>query len=410
VSDIRPTDRGVWRIVAMRDFWVRLRDKGFVISTCITLAVLSVFILIRAYGGAGVPSYDLGIVVDPDAPASAEAFAPSEATAVKAQVMAAARARGAEVTVTEVRLPNAGRDQLRDGSLDAVLAADDTLQGQTDIPSGLREIVQEALVRDRIVAALEANGATPAEIDAVLNRPVVEFRTVEPRDPNRETNSAVAFVGVLLLYGQLFGYGVWVATGVIEEKSSRVVEILLSTIRPRELMAGKIAGIGLLGIVQLAFIAAFALGLAGITGALDLPVTALRAAGLVLVWFVLGFAFYSSLFAVAGSLVSRMEELQNVLVPINLLVLASFFISIGALQDPNSTLAVVASLLPFSAALAMPVRIVLGSATPAQIVVSVTALIGSTLLLIPLAGRLYSGAVLRTGSKVKLRDAWRAAT
>ena len=409
MSDIRATDRGVWRVVAMRDFWVRLRDKGFMISTCITLAVISLFILVRAYGGAGTPSYELGIAVG-DPQASAMVFAPTDVTAVIAQVQAAARARGAEVTVAEVSLPSVGQDQLRDGSLDAVLAADDTLTGRSDIPAALRQIVQDALVRDRIAAALEAEGASPAEVDAVLNRPAVEFRTVEPRDPNRETNSAVAFVGILLLYGQLFGYGVWVATGVIEEKSSRVVEILLSAIRPRQLMAGKIAGIGLLGIVQLAFIAGFALALAAVTGALDLPATALGAAGLVLVWFVLGFAFYASVFAVAGSLVSRMEELQNVLVPINLVILASFFISIGALQDPDSTLAIVASLLPFSAALAMPVRIVLGAATPLQVALSVTLLVGSTLLLIPLAGRLYSGAVLRTGARVKLRDAWRAAS
>jgi ABC-2 type transport system permease protein len=408
VSEIRVTDRGVWRVVAMRDFWVRLRDKGFVISTCITLAVLSVFILVRAYGGAGVPSFDLGIVVG-DPQASAMAFAAAEATAVTAQLEAAAKARGSEVTVTAVSLPNVGQDRLADGSLDAVLAANETLTGQADIPATLRQIVQDALVRDRIATTLEANGATPAEIDAVLDRPAVEFRTVEPRDPNRETNSAVAFIGILLLYGQLFGYGVWVATGVIEEKSSRVVEILLAAIRPRQLMAGKIAGIGLLGIVQLAFIAGFALVLAAITGALELPATALGAAGLVLVWFVLGFAFYASLFAVAGSLVSRMEELQNVLVPINLVILASFFISIEALRDPDSTLAVVASILPFSAALAMPVRIVLGAATPPQIALSVTLLVGSTLLLIPLGGRLYSGAVLRTGARVKLRDAWRAA-
>jgi ABC-2 type transport system permease protein len=411
VSDIRPTDRGVWRVVAMRDFWVRLRDKGFVISTCITLAVFSVFILVRAYGGGGTPSFDLGIVVDPaGAQASAAAYAPAQAAAVAAQVEAAASNARAEVRVVEVHPPDAGRSQLRDGSLDGVLAADGTLEGDADVPSQLRQIVQSALVRDRIVAALAAQGATVAEIDAALNVPVVALRTLQPRDPNREENGAIAFIGVLLLYGQLFGYGVWVATGVIEEKSSRVVEILLSAIRPKQLMAGKILGIGLLGIAQLIFIAAFAMSLAALTGALKLPATALGAASLVLAWFVLGFAFYASLFAAAGSLVSRMEELQNVIVPLNLVILVSFFISIGAVQDPDSTLAVVASLLPFSAALAMPVRIVLGSATLPQIVLSVALLIGSTLLLIPLAGRLYAGAVLRTGSRVRLRDAWRSAT
>ncbi len=166
----------------------------------------------------------------------------------------------------------------------------------------------------------------------------------------------------------------WVATGVIEEKASRVVEILLSAIRPRQLLAGKIAGIGLLGIVQLAFIATYAIGLSLVIGALELPGTAVGIALVVLAWFVMGFAFYAGLFAVSGSLVSRMEELQNAMVPINLIIFVSFFISIGALEYPDSTLSVVASVLPFSSALAMPVRIALGSATAAQIALSVTLL------------------------------------
>jgi ABC-2 type transport system permease protein len=237
--------------------------------------------------------------------------------------------------------------------------------------------------------------------------PIDAAPLLEP-DPNRDSKAAVAFVAVLLLYGQLFGYGVWVATGVIEEKSSRVVEVLLSAIRARQLMAGKIAGIGALGLMQLIFIAAFALTLAGVTGAIDLPAESFSAAALTVGWFVLGFAFYASLFAVAGALVSRMEELQNAIVPINLLVFASFLISIGALQDPDSTLATVASLLPISSALAMPVRMVLGSATAWQILAALAIVIGSTAFLIPLAGRVYAGAVLRTGAKVKLRDAWRS--
>jgi ABC-2 type transport system permease protein len=216
---------------------------------------------------------------------------------------------------------------------------------------------------------------------------------------------------VLLLYGQLFGYGIWVASGVIEEKSSRVVEMLLSAIRARQLLLGKIIGIGVLGLAQLLVISGFALTLALATNAIEpeLFKTALGTIGLVLGWFVLGFAFYATLFAAAGSLVTRMEELQNVIVPINLTILVSFFISIGALQDPNGRLQVIASLLPTSSALAMPVRIVVGAATPWQVALSLFLLIGSTILLVPVAARLYSGAVLRTRGRVKIREAWRSA-
>ena len=101
------------------------------------------------------------------------------------------------------------------------------------MPPQLAQIVQDAMVRARIQAAL-ADAQVPAStIDEVLNQPAIQVRTLEPVDPNRDANAGIAFIGVLLAYGQLFGYGVWVATGVIEEKSSRVVEVLLSAIRPQ---------------------------------------------------------------------------------------------------------------------------------------------------------------------------------
>ena len=397
-SDVRTTDRGMWLVVARRDFWVRLRDRGFVISTAITLVVLSIFIVLRAYTGDDAPSFRLGIVESG-----------GTAVADAADLEAAGERRGVEVTTVPFDDAAAAEQALRDGEIEAALVHGDDLEGRTSVPPQLAQIVQDAMVRARIQAAL-ADAKVPAStIDEVLNQPAIQVRTLEPVDPNRDANAGIAFIGVLLAYGQLFGYGVWVATGVIEEKSSRVVEVLLSAIRPRQLLAGKIAGIGALGICQLAFIAAFAIGLAMITGAIDLPATAIGTALIVLTWFVMGFAFYAGLFAVSGSLVSRMEELQNAMVPINLLIFASFFISIGALENPDSTLAIVASILPFSSALAMPVRIVLGSATPPQIVASIAALLISIAITIPLSGRLYAGAILRTGARVKLKDAWRAA-
>lgn len=396
----RTTDRGAWRIVAARDFWVRLRDKGFVISTAITLTVLTVFILLRAYGGRP-DSFDLGTVGDGTL---------AERTARLGEH------NGFDITVVGFGTRREADMALREGVVHAVVVGDDldvrdgdaTLRVHRGPPELLDQLVQAAAIELRIDAALANAGAPDATVDELASQHPVETSTIVPPDPDRDAKAQVAFVAVLLLYGQLFGYGVWVATGVIEEKSSRVVEVLLSAIRPRQLMAGKIAGIGLLGLLQLVLISVYAIVLATATGVVDVPADSLAAAGLTLGWFVLGFAFYASTFAVAGALVSRMEELQNAIVPINLLVFASFFISIGAVQDPESRAALVASLLPISSALAMPVRMVLGSASPWEIATSLAIVIGSTALLIPLAGRVYAGAVLRTGAKVRLRDAWRA--
>jgi ABC-2 type transport system permease protein len=395
------TDRGMWRVVAARDFWVRLRDKGFVISTMITLTVLSIFILLRAYTGGPEP-FELGFVAD---------------RSVADGVAALAERAGVEVSVVGLDDAHVADVALRDGRVDAVLegGVDDVRAGTATLrvlrgpPDLLDQLVQAAAIGLRIDAALSEAGVADTTVQQLKDQHPIDASPILPPDPDRGSKATVAFVAVLLLYGQLFGYGIWVATGVIEEKSSRVVEVLLSAIRARQLMAGKIAGIGVLGLVQLIFIAAFAIALASVTGAIDLPANSFSAAALTIGWFVLGFAFYAAMFAVAGALVSRMEELQNAIVPINLLVFASFLISIGALQDPDSTIARVASLLPISSALAMPVRMVLGSATPWEIIASLAIVVGSTALLIPLAGRVYAGAVLRTGAKVRLRDAWRAA-
>lgn len=386
-------DRRAWFLVARRDFRVRLKDKGFVISTAITMTVLTIFIMIRAYGGGGTASYDLGVVGDASAGTT---------------VADVGRQQSVEIDVHTYPDDAAARRALQDGEVDAVLDGD-RLTAKRTVPTQLQQVVQAAAVGTRIRDAMIRAGVSPEAIADALDPAPVRVDTLQAPDPHRDANAAVAFVGIILLYGQLFGYGVWVATGVIEEKASRVVEILLSTISPRQLLAGKVLGIGTLGMAQLACIAVFAIVLASVTGAIALPASALGAALLVLVWFVLGFAFYAGLFAVSGSLVSRMEELQNAMVPINIVILVSFFISIGALQDPDGRLVVIASLLPFSSPLAMPVRIVMGAATPVQIAASVSILLVSTALLIPLAARLYSGAILRTGAKVKLRDAWRAA-
>ena len=118
--------------------------------------------------------------------------------------------------------------------------------------------------------------------------------------------------------------------------------------------------------------------------------------------------FYAGLFACAGALVPRQEELQSSMTPLTMLILISFFISFAVLDNPDGTLARVTSFIPFSAPMTMPPRIALGEASAVEIVTAFAITSAAVAALIPVAGRIYSGAVLRTGSSVKLRDAWRA--
>ena len=262
----------------------------------------------------------------------------------------------------------------------------------------------------RQAEALDRAGLSDTEVQRALNPPPLRVSTTETVDPDRDRKGSFAFIAVLALYTQLLTFGYLLASGVVEEKASRVVEVLLATIQPRDLLAGKIVGLGLLGFGQTLLIAACGLIAATATGALDVDGDIVLASALAVGWFVLGYAFYAGLFACAGALVPRQEELQSSMTPLTMLILISFFISFAVLENPDGTLAVVTSFIPFSAPMTMPPRIALGEASTVEIVAAFAITAAAAAALIPLSARIYSGAVLRTGSAVKLRDAWRAAT
>jgi ABC-2 type transport system permease protein len=321
-------------------------------------------------------------------------------------VVDAGKALGFEVTVRDYPNEQEAEAAVRGGSADAVLVGGTQVIVKSQPPEQLLAAIQAVSIRERARQALERSGLPPDRIDDVLNVQPLPVRALEPVDERRRQSSVVAFIGVLALYGQLFAYGYWVASGVVEEKASRVVEVLLATIRPSQLLRGKILGIGTLGLCQLLVIGAAGLAASSAVGTLRFPAGAISAIAIVLVWFVLGFFFYATLFAVAGSIVPRQEDLQATMTPLTILIIASFFIGIGAVQDPSSTLASVASYLPFSAPLVMPTRIVIGDIAPWQALLSAAVSIGATFALIPVATRVYSRAVLRTG-RVRIREVLR---
>ncbi|HEY7659784.1 MAG TPA: ABC transporter permease [Actinomycetota bacterium] len=384
--------RGVWRIIARREFVERGRDRGFAISTAITLLILVGIIVITSAVG-GRTTYDLAVVGE-------------GSRAVGEDVVAAAALLDIGVELHEVPDEQSARQALSDGAADAALVDAERIVVQSQPPAELVGLIQAASIRERSLAALTESGLTEAEVDEALNQQQLPVESVETVNARSRENATVAFVGVLALYGQLFAYGYWVAAGVVEEKASRVIEVLLATVRPSQLLRGKIFGIGLLGLGQLLLIGIVGLVTSMAVGRLEFPSGALATVGLVLFWFVLGFFFYATLFAVAGSIVTRQEDLQTTMTPLTLLIVASFFVGISATSNPSSTLATVASLLPFSSPLVMPTRIALGEATPWEVVLSIAISIGSTALLIPIATKVYSRALLQTG-RVRIRQVLR---
>ena len=385
--------RRMWPIVARREFVERARDRGFQVSTAITLLLLVGVIVISAALNRPT-SFDLVVVG-------------AESGVLGTEVRVAADALGIEVHV--LALPDRAEAEraVDTGDADAALVNGDAIVVRDEPPGQLVGLIQAVSFRERSRKALVEAGLSDEQVDeALLQRPL-PVDALEPVDARRRESATVAFVGVLLLYGQLFAYGYWVAAGVVEEKSSRVVEVLLATLRPSHLLRGKILGIGLLGLLQLLLIGLVGLFASNAVGSLEFPSGAIATMGVVLVWFVLGFFFYAGLFAVAGSIVTRQEDLQTTMTPLTILILASFFIGLSATSDPDSTLAVVASLLPFSSPLVMPTRIVLGDAAPWEVVASLAISVGSTAALIPIATKIYSRALLRPG-RVRIRQVLRA--
>jgi ABC-2 type transport system permease protein len=223
------------------------------------------------------------------------------------------------------------------------------------------------------------------------------------------TSLIIANVGVIFLFISIFSFGYWVLSGVVEEKQSRVVEVVLSTVRPRDLLMGKVLGIGILGLVQLVVLVTTGLVAANVLGTFTLPATTMPALVQLVIWFILGYTLYSTLFAVLGALASRMEEASNATMPIQFLAMGSYFVALlVVINDPDGTVARIASLFPPAAPMVIPMRTALGGIEPWEVLLSIAVTIVFIYGLFALGARVYSGAVLQTAGRIKLRDAWRS--
>jgi ABC-2 type transport system permease protein len=237
----------------------------------------------------------------------------------------------------------------------------------------------------------------------------VPFETVQPASSS-SGSAQDAFAGLavaILLFISIAAYGNLVAQGVVEEKSSRTIEVLLATVRPTDLLAGKIAGIGLVGLLQLGLVGAAALLAAGLTEEISVPALGIVQVAAYLVWFLLGFALYASAYAAVAALVSRPEEVQSATAPVTVVLAISYVLMFFALPDPTGPLSTVLSLLPPSAPIFMPMRIAAGAAVPWQVALAMALTVAAIVCVVWLAGRIYANSALHTGPRMRLLDAFR---
>ena len=223
-----------------------------------------------------------------------------------------------------------------------------------------------------------------------------------------EADRVFGFFGVIMLMLALVVTGQVIMEGVAEEKRSRVVEVVLGTVAPRHLLVGKAAAIGLIGLLEVLLLCG-AVAAAGVTlDAFALPRATPGALLAVVGWFLLGFAFYATVYGAAGATVAPHENPGYAVFPVTMLLMVGYFGGLTA-QGGSGPLIRVLSLLPPTAPLTMPLRIAFGKAAAWEVWLSAVLMLAATYGVIRLAARLYAGALMR-GGKVRWRDAWRDAS
>jgi ABC-2 type transport system permease protein len=293
---------------------------------------------------------------------------------------------------------------LRDGTVDVAVINAGSILVRRDSSQPAVRVVRDAVAAQGVLKRLRNAGLTETQALAALTPQPLRVAVLEPNTRNTDRNRGLIVIGLLALFTVLIFYGQAVAQGVTEEKSSRVVELLLTTVSPRRLLTGKVLGIGLLGLAQLLLAGAAALIAGQLAGGAGLPSAAPQAVALVLLWFILGYAFYSVAFAAVGALVSRQEDLSTAVVPITLIMTGSFYIAlIVANGNPNGTLAQIAAFVPPLAPMVVPARVVLGNMSALGLGLAVAVDLIATAGMILLAAHIYERAILRIGAPVKLR-------
>jgi ABC-2 type transport system permease protein len=395
----------VWQI-AYREIKERGKSKAYLITTVLTLLIVVGLVVIPGLIGGGTSEYTVGSVGEGNEPIISAAELLGNA----------ADEMDAEPSVSLGAEPFADRgtaeDALELGDLDAVLIDGEeviveSVGGFGD--SAVLSLLQQGAASVELEAIVSESGDAAADVIEVMTSDPLETTTLSGQEAGDESRGAVAYAGLLLLYMAVLLYGTWILSGVTEEKSNRVVEVLLSSIRPWQLLAGKIIGIGLLGIVQFAGTILVAVIALEVTGSFELPSLNAAAVTNLIVWFLLGFLLFAVMFGAAGSLVSRMEDAQNVALPLSLTAVVGFFVSIAALSDPDGLAAVIGTFVPLTAPFVVPVRAALEAIPAWQYAIAVALTIAAIIGLVFVAGRIYAGGLLRYGGRVKVREAWRSA-
>lgn len=385
-------------LVARREIRERVKTRAFRVATLLVLLVVAAAIIIPVLRKGHESTVRIGVVGTTNA-------------TLRAAAAGAAKAAGAKVTIAPESNLAEAIDALRTGGVDLVIDRGAHLylkQALSTSSSGPIPTVAETMAGALGLEAALVRAGLPPATAAALARPIsLPITGLKPAAPSHKktTTLATAIYVLILMYILLTQYGTWILMGILEEKSSRVVEVLLSAVSPRRLLVGKVSGIGLVALAQAAVIVGFALILAAATGSSLIKGTAPSGVIVGLVWLLLGYAFYCWVYAAAGSMLERQDQLQAIALPLQLPILFGYIVALIAVQSATPSLLIkVLAYLPPTAPFGMTVLVADSAVAWWQVTIAALISIGATVLMARFAGSVFRRAILQPSRHIHLAD------
>lgn len=389
------TSAGQMWLVALREMRERSRTRAFRASLVLMILIVVAMIVLPSALDDDEVAYDVGLT---------GAISHELPDAIRSQATAAG---SEEVGIDRFDDVSTGEQAVRDGDVDVLVVDGERLEWRRDVDRDLELLVVGAI---HAVAVRERAGESGIDPDALtaLMTPVpvtnVELGQVAGRNADDE---AAALIMTVLLFVAISTYGAMVMSGVVEEKTSRVVEVVLARMPARNLLAGKVVGIGLLGLGQLTVTALAALAARDFVDSFDVPAVRGSVLAWAIVWFVLGYALYATVFGALGALASRAEDAQSAAGPVTVVLIAAYFVSFAAIGSPEAAWAKSISYFPATAPLAMPNRLAMGVTSWWEPMLAVVFTLAAIAGLVVFGGRVYSGGILHGGPTLTVRSAYR---
>lgn len=382
-------------LVALRELQERFRGRIFRVGTLLMLAVVAAAIIIPTLDRGKAEPLRVGLVGALSAPA-------------RAAVVAAADSVGMTVQFVPEASEGAAHTQLRSGDIGLAIIEDRAFVVNTPISSTDTSASSQfvfAAARDLgVISAVEAAHLTPAQSSQLAAAKALPVSSLQPGKAKGPVQG-VSIIGLILTFVMLSQYNTWILMGVMEEKSSRVIEVLLSAVRPIQLLTGKVLGIGLVAFAQATLIVVVALVLAKSVGSDLLHGTAPVVLVSTLAWLVLGYAFYCWVYAAAGSTAERQDQVQTLAFPLSVPLIFGYVASLTEASSGNpADWFKVLAYLPPTAPFAMPVLVGLDAVSWWEFLASAVISVLCTVAIARLATGIYRRAILRTGGRVRLRD------